>query len=178
VNGHSILQPIIGWGGIYTGINGKATPNASGDWLWEAAYYSWGGNAVAATVEPLNPGDTISTYMHADACDSAGGGCHWLIYIEDVKTGLPSDFTVVSSPSYYEYVGGAFESYGASNCNMLFGGAHLVWRNLSAEYFSSPGHETAYTPNFGAEVYADEDPCSMYAANYQSENGGDILWTP
>lgn len=59
---------------------------------------------------------------------------------------------------------------------MLFGNGHLVWRSLSAQYFSSPGHAVVWTPLFYPNP--DQAPCSMTAINYENGNGGDVLWTP
>lgn len=98
----------------------------------------------------------------------------------DVTSNEPSYFSVVSAPVYLYYNGGVFESHGAGNCNQLFGNAHLVWRNLSATYFTnaSAGATATFKPSFTVNPFnIEEKPCSMYAINYQSGTGGDILWT-
>jgi hypothetical protein len=170
---HSILQPIIGWGGLTC----DSCSNDTGPYLWMASTYAWGGSEVTALAKAINPGDTIHFSMSASNCNSSGGGCSWFISMVDYNTSASSAFTVVSSPSYYSYTGGAFESYNATDCNMLFGNGHLVWRDLSAQYFSSPGHAAAYSnPSFEQDI--GEQPCGMYAINYAASNGGDILWTP
>lgn len=176
--GSAIMQPILGWGYIATVKNGVSSPNASGPHPWMAAYYAWGGNSVAATVTSVSPGDTISFSMQASGCDSSGGNCSWFIFMLDENDNAESFFTVVSAPTYYNYSGGVYESYHATNCNQLAGNHHLVWRDLSADVFASPGNSVPYTPDFMVREYTDSDPCSMYATNIGNENGGDIIWTP
>lgn len=172
----SIIQPIIGWGGLKCYANGVGCDNVTGPYLWMASNYLWGGNEVSATAKPINTNDTIHFSMSASNCNSAGGGCSWFISMVDYNTSASSAFTVVSSPAYRDYFAGAFESYHATDCNMLFGNGHLVWRSLSARYFSSPGNSVAWTPVFIS--HPDQAPCSMTAINYVNGDGGDILWTP
>ncbi|HEX4833617.1 MAG TPA: hypothetical protein VH478_21280 [Trebonia sp.] len=173
--GDSIVQPIVGWGDIYTGKNGVETSNNSGLYLWMGSYYLWGGNAVAAAIKKVNAGDTINTSVVATKCNGSGGGCTWEVYMTDNNTGATSNIPVVSAPVYDTFYGGVYESYNAATCYMLFGNAHLTWRQEAVFYFSSPGVYKRYTPKFGAE--ADASTCGMYAVNYTSEIGGDILWT-
>jgi hypothetical protein len=172
----AILQPIVGWGGLTCIKNGVTCSNDTGPFLWMASNYFWDGNEVSATAKPINPGDTIHFSMSASNCTSSGGGCSWFISMVDNNTTASSAFTVVSSPAYNIYNGGAFESHGANDCNQLFGNGHLAWRGLSAQYFTSPGHAAPWTPTFVPIPV--QDPCSMTAINYESGNGGDILWTP
>jgi hypothetical protein len=172
----SILQPIVGWGGLTCIKNGVTCSNGTGPYLWEDSNYFWSGNEVSAPAQAINTADTIHFSMSASNCNSSGGNCSWFISMVDNNTSRSSAFTVISSPVYTSYNGGAFESYHATDCNELFGNGHLSWRSLSARYFSSPGHAVAFSPLFIPN--ADQAPCSMYALNYGSGTGGDILWKP
>lgn len=172
----SILQPVVGWGGLTCSANGVTCSNDTGPFLWMDSNYYWDGNEVSATAAAINPGDTIHFSMSASNCNSGGGGCSWFISMVDYNTSATSAFTVVSSPVYDLYEGGVFESHNAQDCNQLFANGHLAWRGLSAQYFTSPGHAAAWAPSF-VPIYG-EAPCSMTVTNYQSKTGGDILWTP
>jgi len=173
-NGDSLLQPLVAWGGVGTIRNGTPTSNSSGDFLSMAAYYFWSGNAVAATFVKVNAADTLTVVVSASGCNSGGGGCTWLLYIGDGNTGQQSVFTVVSSPAYTTVIGGMFESYGASNCNMLFANHHLVFRDLAVDKLVPPGGATPMTPQFHKNVRDQE--CGMNTT--YSTSGGDITWTP
>jgi hypothetical protein len=173
-NGDSLLQPLLGWGYVGTLRNGSYTSNSSGLYLEMAAYYYWSGNAVAASFVGINPQDTIEVTMQASGCNSGGGGCTWLEYMFDDNNHAQSVFTVSSSPAYTTLIGGMFESYNATNCNMLFANHHLVWRVISVDTLVAPGGGTPMTPSFYKDVVDQE--CSMQTA--YTTTSGDITWTP
>jgi hypothetical protein len=169
-DGSSILQPVVGWGSIYTGKNGTGTLNGSGDYVWMASYYYWGGNAVAGAFQYVDPSDTIQTSMTSSKCGASGAGCTWDIHMNDPNTTLQSDLVVYSSPAYHWLIGGAIESYYSAGCDELFANHHLVWRNMSVRTFTG----SAVTPSFSKTVVDQE--CSMNTT--YSSTSGDITWTP
>jgi hypothetical protein len=173
---NSIVQPIVGWGGLYCSKNGVACSNGTGTHLWEDSNYEWDGNEVSAPSQPIAQGDTIHFSMSASKCNSSDGGCTWAISMSDDTSTRSSAFSVVSSPPYSQYTGGSLEVYNATNCGELFGNGHLSWRSLSARFFITPGNSAAFTPSFTPDP---RNPvCGMYTENSGSGTGGDILWTP
>lgn len=170
---NGLLQPLIGWGYVGTLRNGTYTSNNSGLYMEMASYYFWSGNAVAASFQKVNPQDTIEMQVSATGCSSSGGGCTWLEYMFDDTNPATSEFTVSSSPAYTTLIGGMFESYNATNCNMLFANAHLVWRGLTVDKLDgSPSAGTPITPSFYRDVVDQE--CSMQTT--YSSTSGDITW--
>jgi hypothetical protein len=63
----SILQPVIGWGGLSCSKDGVGCSNGTGAHLWEDSNYAWGGNEVSAPSQPIAQGDTIHFSMSACA---------------------------------------------------------------------------------------------------------------
>lgn len=169
-NGSSILQPVVGWGSVYTGVGGTGTSNGSGDYVWMASYYYWSGNAVAGPFQYVDPNDTIYTTMTASKCSSGGSGCTWNIFMNDVSTTLQSDLVVYSSPAYNWIIGGALESYNGAGCDELFANHHLVWRDISVKTYTG----STVTPSFSKYVVDQE--CSMNTT--YTSTSGDITWTP
>jgi hypothetical protein len=173
-NGDALLQPLIGWGGVETLKNGVVIPNASGSYLEMAAYYFWSGNAVSASFVHVNAQNTIDVSIQSENCSNGGSGCTWTLDANDPNTGADSHFNVGTSPAFTTVIGGMFESYFATNCQMLFANHHLVFRNLQVTRWLAVAGLNAILPHFSKRVVDQE--CSM-STSFTS-NSGDITWSP
>lgn len=160
-NNSAILQPVLGYGPT----NGAA---GSGDFLWMASYYFWGGNARSGPVIPVGYNDTIKTSMVAKCPNSTGGECTWTITMVDKKSNRKSILVVRSSPAYHWVYGGVLEAY-ITDCNQLFRNGHGVFRNLIADD-GVTGKEL--TPPVAASV-----PGSCSATTNVGVGATDITWT-
>jgi hypothetical protein len=173
-NGSSLLQPLIGFGGVQTVKGGVNIPNASGNYLEMAAYYFWSGNAVAAAFQAVYPQDTVEVSIQSENCSTGGSGCTWVLDAEDDNNSASSEFSVGTSPAFTTVIGGMFESYFAKGCQTLFANHHLVFRDLSVGKYSTTTPFTAISPTFLKRVVNQQ--CSMNTTF--TPTSGDITWNP
>ena len=110
-DGTDIIQPVLQWGS-----NGAF----GGNYYTVASWYVIGdGRFFYSSPFTTTTGHTIYGQMEANACSSSGTNCHWAIVATDTTSDKKTRLDVTAGKSYRLAFGGAFESYGASGCNML-----------------------------------------------------------
>jgi hypothetical protein len=167
----TLLQPILGICGLATSKDGVVIENASTcKYVWMAAYYTWGGNAVAAGVVQVNALDTIEDYMDAESCKAGAWDCTWFMQMYDANTGDASEFTIGTSPPDTVHIGGAYEANNWSVCTDWFSNHHLVWRNL-AVYAEESG--APITPSWSKNIYS--TACSLSTTD--TATSGDMTYS-
>jgi hypothetical protein len=157
-----IIQPVLQWGS-----NGAF----GGNFYTVASWYVIGdGRMFYSSPFTTTPGHTIYGQMEANTCSSTGANCHWAIVATDTTSDKQTRLDVTAGKSYRLAFGGAFESYGASGCNMLPANGAARFTNIK---IWGPTFNLL-TPQFAEWTW--DQQCSMYTT--MSSTSTTFGWTP